>query len=459
MEFLRPEHSPQQIVPLFRILQSFSLQQYAQKLMELGYAYDLKILATSTKEQIQSIADRLNLTPADAMKFNDMIEIMRFLMPENTRTHKRSTSTIKGAEESHKRERRNSFAEQKESEDQSEDYGKLTNMIEQYNDKIDQERKEEEKQIKLKRELEEAKNKINKLTNELNQQKEALSKKPQAADSVGNDPLPTIDIRRKEVGVSYDSFRMRSTLAHLDIEEMCRCLSKALRLHIEHSLEISKSREDISPLKLSISSLPNFFQELNVPVDNSRFDEGPKVPGAVIALFRQEFDDPQAQSKRAPLEKDIYYFCKNIIFRSKMEKECSIISLIYIERMINKSGLYVNEKNWKKLILISLIIASKVWDDESYENIHFAKVFTKFSLKEINSMERLFLTLVDYDVGIKKSEYAKYYFILRTYAEKNRRSFPLKALDVDTVRKLQTNANRAEERFKNIHSESLFKTA
>ena len=86
-------------------------------------------------------------------------------------------------------------------------------------------------------------------------------------------------------------------------------------------------------------------------------------------------------------------------------------------------------------------------------------MFTRYSLREINSLERLFLNIVEYDVGIKKSEYAKYYFILRTFAEKNNRSFPLKPLAVDTVRRLQSNAHRAEERLKDLHSDNLFKTA
>jgi len=48
---------------------------------------------------------------------------------------------------------------------------------------------------------------------------------------------------------------------------------------------------------------------------------------------------------------------------------------------------------------------------------------------------------------VSGSEYAKYYFILRTFAEKNKKSFSLKALNVQTVRMLQ---NRAEETAKSL---------
>ena len=145
-------------------------------------------------------------------------------------------------------------------------------------------------------------------------------------------------------------------------------------------------------------------------------------------------------------------YAKNIIFRARMEKECSIICLIYIERVIQLTGLYLNKLNWKRVLFISLTIASKVWDDESYENVHFAKVFTRYPLKEINTLERIFLSLIDYNVGIKKSEYAKYYFILRAYSTKESRTQPLKAFDVDTVRKLQLNGHKAGPQLRTLRS-------
>lgn len=73
-------------------------------------------------------------------------------------------------------------------------------------------------------------------------------------------------------------------------------------------------------------------------------------------------------------------------------------------------------------------------------------------------MELTFLSLIDYEVGVKNSLYAKYYFILRTFSERDKRSFPLKPLDVDTIRKLQKNASNAESQLREKHGESLFKT-
>lgn len=440
--------------PLYQILKIVNLHQYAEKLAELGYADDLQALSSMSRNQLINLYQRIQIPPELILKFQDVIELMKYLKPRN-RNHKRSTSGEKESEDSSAIVRRKSYAGNNLK--QGSQFENLASLFNDYNTKLENDRKEELEQAKLKMQLEEAKRKIDELTKELYVHKEAAKKletknlEEEGREKVGMEPLPQIDIRRKEVGVSYDSSKLRSTLSHLDIEEMCRCLAKAVKKHISHAMKVNKSRESLTG---GISSIPPLFGL----TCEENLDKGVKIPGMLLEMFRQEFDDPQAFSGRAPSETDIYNFCKNIIFRSKMEKECSIICLIYIERMIQKSGLYINEKNWKKLTLISLIIASKVWDDESYENIHFSKVFTRYPLREINSMERLFLNIIEYDVGVKKSQYAKYYFILRTFAEKNNRSFPLKPLAVDTVRRLQNNANRAEERLKDLHRDNVFKT-
>ena len=66
--------------------------------------------------------------------------------------------------------------------------------------------------------------------------------------------------------------------------------------------------------------------------------------------------------------------------------------------------------------MITLIIASKVWDDDSLENIHFPKVMNDITVKEVNALEKVFLELIDFDLHIRGSEYAKYYFIMKTLA-------------------------------------------
>mmetsp|Transcript_13228 Transcript_13228/g.24778 ORF Transcript_13228/g.24778 Transcript_13228/m.24778 type:complete len:606 (-) Transcript_13228:2204-4021(-) len=260
-------------------------------------------------------------------------------------------------------------------------------------------------------------------------------------------------IDREEVGRSYDSWKMRSTLVNLDIEEMCRCLSKVIHRHIEYSATL--------PNKID-HSLPDFLDEMRKPSMASSESlnysaESMMYIEPLCRMFERAFNDPTGNAA-VPDESAIYNYSKNVILRSKMEKEASIICLVYLERLIIRAGLRINSLNWKRLLFTSLVLASKIWDDESFENKHFAQVFTMFTQEEINTMESVFLTILDYRLIVAGSDYANYYLILRTYAERQQRSFPLRALDVDTVRKLQNTCTRAETSFREMYRDALYKT-
>lgn len=125
----------------------------------------------------------------------------------------------------------------------------------------------------------------------------------------------------------------------------------------------------------------------------------------------------EATYSENPSLEELYYFCKYIIISGRMEKEIPILCLVYIERFLTKSGILMNFANWKRLTLISLILASKIWDDDSLENVHFPQVLSDISLKEITALEKVFLQIIDFDLVIKGSEYAKYYFILKAFAK------------------------------------------
>ena len=141
-----------------------------------------------------------------------------------------------------------------------------------------------------------------------------------------------------------------------------------------------------------------------------------------------------------------------------MEKEIPIIALVYIERLLIKSGFGLNIKNWRKITLTALIMGSKIWDDESFENDNFAKAFPTYKTKDINEMERVFLNFIEYNLYISSKEYAKYYFILRTFAAKNKKSFPLKPLDLKTILYLQKNRNKAQRNLFDTYKNPLNKS-
>ena len=118
-----------------------------------------------------------------------------------------------------------------------------------------------------------------------------------------------------------------------------------------------------------------------------------------------------------PTEKYIAEYCKYVTIACKMENEIPIVCLVYLEKLLLTTGILLNKWNWRRIVLICLCLASKIWDDDSLENVHFPKVLGDVTNAEINKLEQLFLEFIDYKLVIKGSEYAKYYFILRSLAE------------------------------------------
>lgn len=68
---------------------------------------------------------------------------------------------------------------------------------------------------------------------------------------------------------------------------------------------------------------------------------------------------------------DIKHFIQLVMMAGKMEKEMPIIAYIYLNKLLKSKKLYYLKKrqltiyNWKNIILVALISASKIWDDTS----------------------------------------------------------------------------------------------
>ena len=122
---------------------------------------------------------------------------------------------------------------------------------------------------------------------------------------------------------------------------------------------------------------------------------------------------PAKRLMQSPDPQTIFEFCANIMLLTKMEKEVIIVALIYIERLIFNTGLLLTSRNWRKLIFTALIISSKIWDDDSLENIHFSQIFSHLKIGEINLLERNFMEMINYKVFVKFSEFMKYYLSVK----------------------------------------------
>lgn len=116
-----------------------------------------------------------------------------------------------------------------------------------------------------------------------------------------------------------------------------------------------------------------------------------------------------------PEYETILKFLRSIFSKLGLNTESCIICLVYIDRLKERNSLLISQENWRPVILAILLVSSKVWDDISVWNVEFAECFPIFGLKMINQMERTMLEALDYQLYISSSEYAKYYFALRSH--------------------------------------------
>jgi len=133
--------------------------------------------------------------------------------------------------------------------------------------------------------------------------------------------------------------------------------------------------------------------------------------------------------RSVPNKWDIYGFLRDVMVNFRLEPEVSVITLFYLERFSELSGVAVTPDNWQRLTIASMMLASKVWNDESFENAEFAQLCPLYTLEEINTFERTFLKSVGYNMSVKGSEYAKTYFLLRTLGAKDAADFGLEPMN------------------------------
>lgn len=100
-------------------------------------------------------------------------------------------------------------------------------------------------------------------------------------------------------------------------------------------------------------------------------------------------------------------------------------------------------------------MASKVWDDLSMWNVDFSHVYPSFDLQRVNTLELAMLDALKYVIRVSASEYAKYYFHLRSMIPRlgldgGHNTNSIKPLDVAGARKLQL----ATEKYQEMSSDS-----
>ncbi|CAJ1461973.1 unnamed protein product [Effrenium voratum] len=250
------------------------------------------------------------------------------------------------------------------------------------------------------------------------------------------------------------------------VDNLIKCLATALQNKI--ILSVGKPRpHNASAEGLAACSIfvEPVYRDMLERQARHEVSEGPSDIGTPLSsacsplLSRASVSDQESTQKpahplnaiavrRIPNKWDIYDFLEAVIRSLEVHPEVSVVTLVYVDRFCEMSGVAFTPDNWQRLTITAMMLASKVWYDESYENLDFAEKFDLYTLNEINTFERIFLKSVSYDMSVKAVQYAQTYFFLRTLGAKDSGEFTLPPLDDVSASRLQERCMAKQVEFK-----------
>lgn len=94
--------------------------------------------------------------------------------------------------------------------------------------------------------------------------------------------------------------------------------------------------------------------------------------------------------------------------------ECFILALVYIDRLIQGNNLTLTSLNVHRVIITSVMLAAKFFDDQYFNNAYFAKV-GGVPCPEMNSLELEFLFSINFSLHVSGEIYNRYRGELSTH--------------------------------------------
>ncbi|KAM9664472.1 cyclin-Y-like protein 1 isoform 2-T2 [Trichechus inunguis] len=127
---------------------------------------------------------------------------------------------------------------------------------------------------------------------------------------------------------------------------------------------------------------------------------------------------PEEYFQHDPEHKFIYRFVRTLFSAAQLTAECAIVTL--------------------------------VWDDQAVWNVDYCQILKDITVEDMNEMERHFLELLQFNINVPASVYAKYYFDLRSLADDNNLSFLFAPLSKERAQNLEAISRLCEDKYKDL---------
>ncbi|KAM9552525.1 cyclin-Y isoform 1-T1 [Salvelinus alpinus] len=249
---------------------------------------------------------------------------------------------------------------------------------------------------------------------------------------------------------------------------------KRKSVYINHLTHISENKHHAAPVRRKYSSCSTIFlDDSTVSQPNLKYTikcvamaiyyhiKNREIDGRmVLDIFDEKLhpltksEIPADYEKHDPEQKQIYRFVRTLFSAAQLTAECAIVTLVYLERLLTYAEIDICPVNWKRIVLGAILLASKVWDDQAVWNVDYCQILKDITVEDMNELERQFLELLQFNINVPSSVYAKYYFDLRSMAEANNLSFPLEPLSRDKAQKLEAISRLCDDKYKDLRKAS-----
>uniref|UniRef100_A0A8C2Z401 Cyclin Y-like 1 n=1 Tax=Cyclopterus lumpus TaxID=8103 RepID=A0A8C2Z401_CYCLU len=226
--------------------------------------------------------------------------------------------------------------------------------------------------------------------------------------------------------------------------------------HINHISHVSPG-----PLSKKYSSCSTIFIDDNTVSQPNLKSTIKWDSGRSLDIFDEKLHPlsrepvPEDYADVDPEHKLIYRFVRTLFSAAQLTAECAIVTLVYLERLLTYAELDICPANWKRIVLGAILLASKVWDDQAVWNVDYCQILKDITVEDMNEMERQFLELLQFNINVPASVYAKYYFDLRQLADDNNLNFPLEPLNNQRAQKLEAISRLCEDKYKDLSRASM----
>ena len=242
---------------------------------------------------------------------------------------------------------------------------------------------------------------------------------PGMAQSDAYDPMAQSDaydpMESQTPGSMPSSLSIPSTYETEELMCAARFAASALEDSAPMSVLLNNSTSTI--LASSTVSKPNvdtivyaLAHVLVVQIEND-MNRPQETLSNLIQLFTP--DDSATMPTQLPGVDEVAAFAKDILSVGRLEVECVIIALLYINRTILHSKNALTPQTWRACLLTAFVLAQKVWHDTALPLRVFARIVPEFSVEDLVRFEHRFLSLLRFDVMITVALYTQYYFEIR----------------------------------------------